>query len=212
MKTDELVSLIAADDVADGRLMPKVLVAAAGMLVVFGGLAIALLGVRADLADAMVDPVTVMKWAIPLVLMVVGAGSAIRLTQPQILSLGYARGWLAAIMLGAFIWWLAQAIGVNPQQVAPRTMGGTAAVCLASIMVISAPALAVALYLLRAGASPSPTLSGAMAGLGVAGAATAIYALHCNEDAPLFFLLWYGLGISIVTAIGAWAGSRLLRW
>ncbi|MDN5568774.1 MAG: DUF1109 domain-containing protein, partial [Paracoccus sp. (in: a-proteobacteria)] len=152
------------------------------------------------------------KWVIPVMLMVVGAWQAIRLTRPQVTSLGFARGLIAAILVATLAWWLLQAFGMRPQQVAPRSMGGTAKACLLSITMISAPTLAVVLYVLRSGASAAPAVSGAMAGLAVSGAATAIYALHCTEDAPLFFILWYGLGMLMVTAIGAWAGRRLLRW
>lgn len=212
MRTEDLVGLIATDDVVESRLTPKVMMAGIGLLAVFGGLAMALLGVRPDLAEAVTNPVTVMKWVIPLVLMVVASWSAIRLTQPQTSSLGYVRGLLTTVLVGSAVWWLAQAMGMQAQQVLPRAMGGTALQCLTSISLISGPALVAVLFLLRAGASPAPALSGAMAGLGVAGAATAIYALHCGEDAPMFFLLWYGLGMSIVTAAGAWAGRRLLRW
>ncbi|MBD3765305.1 MAG: DUF1109 family protein, partial [Rhodobacterales bacterium] len=38
------------------------------------------------------------------------------------------------------------------------------------------------------------------------------YALHCTEDSPLFFVLWYGLGILVPTLAGAWLGRRLLAW
>jgi len=212
MKTEELLTLIAADDVAEGPLTPRVLSAGVAMLAIFGGLLLGVLGIRPDLAQAIMDPVTAMKWVIPLVLTVVAAGAAIRLTRPQTTTLHFTRGVIFAILIGAAAWWLAQAVGLRPEQVETRSMGGTAMICLSSISLISIPTLAVVMYLLRAGASPAPALSGAMAGLSVAGAATAIYALHCNEDTPLFFILWYGLGMSIVTAAGAWAGRRFLRW
>ncbi|RJE80737.1 NrsF family protein [Paracoccus sp. JM45] len=212
MKTEELLNLIASDDVSDGPLTPKVLGAGVAMLAVFGGLVLAVLGIRPDLVQAIMDPVTAMKWVIPLVLTVVAAGAAIRLTRPQTTTLHFARGVIFSILIAAAVWWLTQAVGLRPEQVETRSMGGTAMICLSSISLISIPTLAVVMYLLRAGASPAPALSGAMAGLSVAGAATAIYALHCNEDTPLFFILWYGLGMSIVTAAGAWAGRRFLRW
>ena len=72
--------------------------------------------------------------------------------------------------------------------------------------------LAVALAVLRDGASAAPRRSGAMAGLAAGGFAAAVYALHCPEDAPQFFLVWYSLGIAILVAAGAAAGARLLRW
>ena len=53
---------------------------------------------------------------------------------------------------------------------------------------------------------------GALAGVAAAGGATAIYSLFCTEDSPLFYVVWYGTGIGIVTALGALIGGRALRW
>ncbi|WP_378946707.1 NrsF family protein [Paracoccus sp. R86501] len=212
MKTDDLVELIAMDGVTQGPAAPRVISAAAGLLALTGGIVIGVLGLRADLVAAMGDPVTALKWLIPLALMAAGAFAAVRLTHPERSTPVMVRNLIAVIAIGAVAWWLAQAMGLPDGQVVPRSLGNSAMVCLGSIAVISGPALVAVLYLLRAGASSAPMISGALAGLGVAGAATAIYALHCNEDAPLFFIMWYGLGIGLVTAAGAMAGRRLLRW
>ena len=40
----------------------------------------------------------------------------------------------------------------------------------------------------------------------------ALYAIHCTEDSPLFYAVWYGLAILVATAIGAALGRFLLRW
>ena len=59
---------------------------------------------------------------------------------------------------------------------------------------------------------PVPALAGFVAGLGGAGMAAAVYALHCTEDSPLFYVTWYGLAIGGVAVVSAVAGARLLRW
>ncbi|MEO1911450.1 MAG: DUF1109 domain-containing protein [Paracoccus sp. (in: a-proteobacteria)] len=212
MRTDELVELIALDSVSEGRLAPRVLATGLGLLALSGAVVIGILGIRVDLMQAMVDPVTVMKWLIPLALMAVAGFGAIRLTHPERSMPITARVVIGGIVLAMIGWWAIRAFAVPPAQVMPRAVGDTALACLVSITVISTPALAGALSLLRRGASTSPVASGALAGLAVSGAATAIYALHCDEDAPLFFILWYGLGMGLVTAAGAVAGRRLLRW
>ena len=68
------------------------------------------------------------------------------------------------------------------------------------------------LMALRRGASLAPVQSGALAGLGGGAAAAALYALHCPEDSPLFYVPWYGTGILMAGAAGAVLGGRLLRW
>lgn len=81
IRTDELVELIALDSVSEGRLSPLVL--ATGLLALSGAVVIGILGIRVDLIQAMVDPVTVMKWLIPLALMAVAGFGAVRLTHPE---------------------------------------------------------------------------------------------------------------------------------
>jgi hypothetical protein len=45
-----------------------------------------------------------------------------------------------------------------------------------------------------------------------AGLAATMYAAHCSDDSPLFVATWYTLATALVTAIGALAGSKLLRF
>ena len=57
-----------------------------------------------------------------------------------------------------------------------------------------------------------PRLAGAVCGLVAAGIAATFYALHCDDDSPLFVAVWYTLGIGIVTTMSAVIGGRVLRW
>jgi hypothetical protein len=45
-----------------------------------------------------------------------------------------------------------------------------------------------------------------------AGFAATLYAAHCTDDSPLFVATWYTLAAAAVAAIGAVAGSRVLRF
>ena len=71
---------------------------------------------------------------------------------------------------------------------------------------------ALALRWLSRGATTSPRLSGAFAGLAVAAGAATGYSLFCVQDNPLFFVTWYGAAIVIVAGLCALAGARVLRW
>ena len=88
----------------------------------------------------------------------------------------------------------------------------TLAVTLGKLPRISLPILAISLWILRRGASTRPPVAGALAGLMSGGVATALYAIHCTEDSPLFYVTWYSLAIQLVTAVGAALGSQVLRW
>ena len=93
-----------------------------------------------------------------------------------------------------------------------RLIGHNSRVCLTAIPVLSLPLLAAALIGLRHGAPARPALAGALAGLLSAGLAATLYASHCNDNSPLFVATWYTIATALVTAIGALAGSQMLRF
>ena len=77
---------------------------------------------------------------------------------------------------------------------------------------LSLPLLAAALIGLRHGAPNRPALAGALAGMLSAGLAATLYAAQCTDDLPLFVATWYTIATAMVAAIGALAGSRMLRF
>lgn len=211
MRTDNLIELLAQDDTPARPIPPQVLAVAGLALMVAGTIALSILGIRGDLFTALSDRVTLMKWLLPLGLGLPALWAALRLSQPQTRRVPAATI-PAALAVVAAIWWAVSAVGAAPGTLWPLIRGNSLYICLTAITLISVLPLAAGLWVLRQGASPNPTRSGAMIGLAAGGMAAATYALHCNEDAPLFFLTWYGLAIVIVTAAGALLGRRLLRW
>jgi hypothetical protein len=93
-----------------------------------------------------------------------------------------------------------------------RLVGSNSRICLTAIPLMSLPLLAAALIGLRHGAPARPAVAGAIAGLLSAGLAATLYASHCTDDSPLFVATWYSIATALVTAIGALAGSKLLRF
>ena len=77
---------------------------------------------------------------------------------------------------------------------------------------MSLPLLAAALLGLRHGAPTRPALAGAIAGLLSAGLAATLYASHCTDNSPLFVATWYTIAAALVSAVGALAGPRVLRF
>jgi hypothetical protein len=135
---------------------------------------------------------------------------ALRLRRPEAVSsftpLIVALGSVAVLVIGA------ELMINGTADLGARALGTSAAACLASIGLLSLPTLAAILYVLRQGAVTAPAHAGLAAGLAAAGLAAAIYALHCNEDSPLFVASWYGLATLMVGAVGAFAGRVALRW
>ena len=211
MRTDDLIQLLARDDTPPRPLSPRLLLQSGAALALMGAVALAILGPRADLGQAMADPVTRMKWLLPLAVAIPALIAAMRLTRPQTRR---APGLMLAglVAVGAVLWLLATILVTPSQAVWPRMRGSSALICLSAVTLISILPLAAGLRILRDGASTAPMRSGAAMGLAAGGLATLVYAMHCTEDAPLFFLTWYGLAIGMVTTAGALAGRWLLRW
>nr|MCU0911860.1 DUF1109 domain-containing protein [Paracoccaceae bacterium] len=61
-------------------------------------------------------------------------------------------------------------------------------------------------------ATTAPALAGLAAGIGGSGLSATLYALHCTEDSPLFYVTWYGLAMAGVTVASTLIGARVLRW
>jgi hypothetical protein len=102
-------------------------------------------------------------------------------------------------------------------QAAPRArhdllMGHSSSECPWRILVIGAPVLAGAVWAVRGLAPTRLLLAGLVAGGCAGGLGAAVYAFACNETSAPFLAIWYTLGIALVAALGAIAGSRLLRW
>ncbi|WP_170167084.1 NrsF family protein [Paracoccus methylarcula] len=211
MKTDQLIAILAGDTVMPHRVVPRVFGFTAAGLALTAMIALTILGVRGDLMQAMSGPVTMMKWLLPLGVALPALAAAAKLTSPQTRRIPAL--WIAPAVGVVAVAWLLQIVVATPApELLPAVLGSSRQACLISIISISIVPLALAIRVMRDGASPAPMHCGACIGLAVGGLSTAIYTLHCTEDAPLFFLTWYGLGILIVAGIGALAGRYLLRW
>ncbi|MFN3823876.1 MAG: NrsF family protein [Pseudorhodobacter sp.] len=210
MKTDRLIAVLAADAKAERPLatglwvglVPAVALSSAGLL--------AGLGPRPDLAAAVTDPVAGLRHVLSLTLMLAGLAVAMRLARPGERP-GRTAFWFVVVAGLAGTLWLSTFVGTPPGMRAMAVQGKTMTTCLATIPVLSLLPVAAVLVMLRRGVVERPALGGAVAGLAGGGAGAAIYALHCIEDNPLFFVTWYGLAILIVTGLSALVGARVLR-
>ena len=199
--TDDLISRLAAEGAArtgmpvSGRLT---LASVAG----FGlaALGAAWLGARPDVTA--LDPAAATWGKLSLGALVALAAGALasRLAAP-----GRPLGARTGALLGTGLLLAALALGAG---LAPAAMG---AVCAASIVLLSLPALAAALWAIDGRAVLRPGMSGAAAGVMAGAAGLAGFALHCPADAVLPMLGWYALALAILAAAGASAGARLAR-
>ena len=212
MKTDDLIAALAADTGAVQPIAPQLMLRAGIALLVSAGIVLAILGIRPGLVAAITAPVTALKWLLPLALAGAGLVASLRLSRPTAAP-RLTEAWLPGAVAALALVLLGTALTrIDTGARMAAVLGDSAGICLISVLAIAALPLGIALAVLRSGASPRPGLSGAMAGLAVGGASAAVYAMHCNEDAPTFFVTWYGLGIIVVTLAGWAIGRRTLRW
>jgi hypothetical protein len=212
METDQLIRTLAADNAHRARpvgfMLALALLAAAPVSV---AIFLAGLGVRPDVMTAMHNPFFDLKFAVTLALAIPAIAISLHLSRPEASLHGWA--WLLLIPAGLLV------AGISGEMMMPqrlpmmtRLVGSNSRVCLTAIPAISLPLLAAALIGLRHGAPTRPAVAGALAGLLSAGLAATLYASHCTDDSPLFVATWYTIAAALVAAIGALAGSRVLRF
>jgi len=212
METDQLIRTLAADSAHRARpvgmvLTLALLAAAPVSMAIF----FASLGVRPDVMTAMHNPFFDLKFAVTLALAISAIAVGLHLSRPEASLHGWA--WLLLIPAGLLAGGIASEM-MLPQRLPmmTRLIGNNSRVCLTAIPLISLPLLAAALLGLRHGAPARPAVAGAIAGLVSAGLAATLYASHCTDDSPLFVATWYTIATALVAAIGALAGSRVLRF
>ena len=212
METDQLIRTLAADNAQRARpvgfVLALALVAAAPVSLLMFFVA---LGVRPDVMTAMHNPFFDLKFAVTLALAISAIAVSLHLSRPEAL----LRGWA---------WLLLVPAGHSGRRDRRRDDDAAAAadddapgrhnsrVCMMAIPLLSLPLLAAALIGLRHGAPARPAVAGAIAGMLSAGLAATLYASHCTDDLPLFVATWYSIATALVAAIGALAGSRVLRF
>ena len=212
METDQLIRTLAADNAHRARPVGFVLaLALLAAVPVSVAMFFAELGVRPDVMTAMRNPFFDLKFAVTLALVIPAIAISLHLSRPEASLHGWA--WLLLIPAGLLV------IGTASEMMMPqrlpmmtRLVGTNSRTCLMAIPLMSLPLLAAALVGLRHGAPTRPAVAGAIAGLLSAGLAATLYASHCTDDSPLFVATWYTIATAPVTAIGAVAGSRVLRF
>lgn len=212
MDTDQLIRTLTVDSAYRvrpvGFVLALALLAAApvSILMFFSAL-----GVRPDVMIAMHNPFFDLKFAVTLALAISAITVSLHLSRPE----ASLRGWVWLLMVPVGL----LAAGIAGEMMMPqrlpmmtRLVGSNSRICMTAIPLMSLPLLAASLFGLRQGAPTRPALAGAVAGLLSAGLAATLYASHCTDDLPLFVATWYTIATALVAAIGALAGSKLLRF
>lgn len=213
MKTDELISLLAAGAAPVPRRAASatIAVAMAVGIALAASMMLLTMGARPDLGQAVLRPMFWMKVLFPGAVAGASFVALTRLARPGV----NARAGGVAISVPVLVLWLlaiAAYAGASIPERSAMVWGLTWRVCTLNIALISIPIFAAAFFALRQLAPTRLTQAGACAGALSGAASAAIYALHCPETALPFMALWYVAGIAVPTGVGAWLGPRVLRW
>ena len=213
MKTDDFVSLLATGvapvdpDVPGQRFRMALSAGAVGAALVM----LMAFGLNPHLRAAAMLPMFWVKLVFPATLGLVAVLLAQRLSHPGMRLGAAAKAWpgpVIAMALLALLVWLDAAPADRPDMI----YGKTWKTCSRNIAIVAAPVLAGVLWAMKGLAPTRLVLAGASAGLLAGAVGTVVYALHCQEMAAPFVLVWYGGGMLLCTAIGAVLGPRVLRW
>ena len=211
MKTTDLIAALSVDagagsDSARRRFYGS---AAAGA-VVTAGVFLLSIGWRSDIGAAIGTIRFPFKFVVTLAIVISFAPLLVRMaspvdggTLPRAIGAAPVLILLAVVLelfaLPADRWW-------------SSLVGSNGFLCLAAIPLLSVPSAVALMLAMKRGAPARPRLAGAVCGLVAAGIAATFYALHCDDDSPLFVAVWYTLAVAIVTSASAAIGGRVLRW
>jgi hypothetical protein len=126
--------------------------------------------------------------------------------------LGWRVGAVAAFVAVAALATGVALMGEMPERRLEAWLGGGFPWCLVLVPVLAAPTAAGLLWLMRAFAPTRLALAGAAIGAFSGGVGAMAYSMYCPVDSVAFVTTWYVVAIALCAALGAVAGSRLLRW
>ena len=213
MKTDDLIGMLAtgAGAVEPHAAARHYAAAIVGGTIVAVLLMASLLGVRSDLAAAMLLPMFWVKFGFVAALVGASLLFALRLSRPG-LRLEWVPGALAAPVLALWVLAVVALASAGPEERSHLFFGDTWTSCPLLVAMLSAPVFAGVLWAMKGLAPTRLRLAGAAAGLLSGTVGALVYCLHCPELSAPFIGFWYLLGMLIPTSVGALLGPRLLRW
>jgi hypothetical protein len=211
MKTSDIITLIANDARLSVSLRDMLKRAMIVATLIAAALFFAAIGFRTDIGAAIGTGRFLFKFVITLALAFSASLCLFRVGRPDA-RLGAMAWWMLAPLALAVAAAIFELFATAPETWADRMIGENSRLCLSIIPLLSIGPLLCLLFALKHGAPSRLAPAGAIAGLAAAGIAATFYAANCDDDSPLFVLLWYPIAISMVTALGAFLGHIYLRW
>jgi len=182
-----------------------------GLCALVIAIAVVLMGARPGLLEAMSIPANAMEW---MAAVLTGVLASYAMFQVSIPGRPVRWGWLPVPALAAW----AASIGwgcVGEWRrlgMAAFAYDAHGAECLAVILALSVPLLAMSLYLVRHAGPVRPVATAVLAGLSGAGFASAGVSLAHDGENALMVLLWHGGAVAVLVGAMALFGGRWFAW
>ena len=197
----------AEEEPSQGLRFDRLLMLAGGFSLLLSiALALGLFGIRPNLPEVLVGAPFLFKFATMLLLAAGGLALVRRAGEPD------SGGTVWMMLIPGF---LVLAVGLALDGSGFPLWGrhgGAVPSCVGAIVLLSLPALAAALGVLKRGVPTQPLRAGLSAGFLAGTIGGAAYAFVCKNDGALFVAVWYGLAIVIVATFGALIGRKALAW
>jgi hypothetical protein len=211
MRTERLIELLARDAGPAPRALVARRLATVAAIGLPAGALLALGAFGAIPAQRFAGAAPWIKLAYAGALACAAAWLAARLSRPGASAGAPWRATVTVVLSMA----VAAAAWVASQPAAMRAealLGQSWTTCPTSVLGLSLPALALALWAMKGLAPTRPVVAGFAAGLFAGAIGACGYALACDESSPAFVAAWYTLGVLATGALGAALGPRVLRW
>ncbi len=169
------------------------------------------LGYRPDMATASLTTIFWIKLAYVSGIGAIALWAVERLVRPGVPT-GNLLLWLLVPAMAMASLAAIQLIDGPADMRAHLIMGFSAVTAPWRILAAAAPPLVGLAWAVRGLAPTRLVFAGAMVGLAAGGFGAASYAMHCQESAAPFLLIWYSLGVLACGFVGAVLGPRVLRW
>ena len=203
--TDALILDLSADlPPVKRRSVPRETAMLLGLGAVELALVLLTAGMRPDMGHVILSPFMIWKIGSLAILAGVCCAVAIRSFAPP----GASRGEIR-ITLGLAGLAIAAGISAVPAADVGRSLLERLApmhglICSAAIVALSLPIIAMLGVLMRRAAPVSPKRSAFAAGLAAATTGALIFTVRCPMNDPLYIIVWYSLGVSVVSAAARW--------
>lgn len=215
MKTDQFIDLLAKDQVVEK--LPKLgLYYLAGALLLLGYTyylyASSGMGVRADYSESIVHFLVAVKQILPLGLAFLAFPFLRELLYPetrwkQRMRLPVTLYVASMVALFVYAW-----VTTEPELRMMAFVGKSSVKCLVTIPIYSFLVMLITFIPMRKFAPGDPKHAAMMGAVVAVGISAAIYAFGCDEDSPLFYAVWYNVGMTFAALVGGFFGYKLLKW